>query len=381
MGIYNETFGTIVGRVRSDRKGCSEEQAKGWINDAVREVLGRRAYWPALKTEGILSLAAQVTDGTVSVATNSRIVTGSGTGWPVSDVVNTTIAAGVPVAGYQLIKPASMQGICDGQLLLIDAAGTPEVVGVIESQPNAFWAECRYTHSASCTVQASSLAGRHFRVGSSYPRFMVIAVSSATQLYIESPWGGPALSGVTYQILQCYVPILPHIRRLDSALDQQQGTALETQRYTKSKVDRDDPQRTDQGDPCAIFPTRPNCAGIMQFEVWPAPVTARQISWTAYKDWPRMENINDRFPWFLNPTMFYHYAMASALSVRLAKEDFGHSLNASVWHKGRGDELYLTAMNEAEELDVQELTTNEDRLQRTAFYYQSHEPGFNGPPE
>jgi hypothetical protein len=60
------------------------------------------------------------------------------------------------------------------------------------------------TVTGSGTAWDASMVNRQFRIGNSTPIYTITAVTSATSLELQFPWGGATQGGVTYSIYQCY---------------------------------------------------------------------------------------------------------------------------------------------------------------------------------
>jgi len=51
----------------------------------------------------------------------------------------------------------------------------------------------------------------------------------------------------------------------------------------------------------------------------------KQLPFIFTKQWPELVEDTDRPPWFINPTLFYHGALADALRYRAGKDDPFHN--------------------------------------------------------
>jgi hypothetical protein len=132
---FSDDLFKLRGRVISARPNVQPDFVNNALNDRLRQILDHRTFWADLMKFGILPFPDPYTTGTISVAAADATVTGSGTAWPVSDVVNTTIAAGVPEFGYAEVTPVSMAGITPQSILYVDAAGTPDSLGQLHDHP------------------------------------------------------------------------------------------------------------------------------------------------------------------------------------------------------------------------------------------------------
>lgn len=321
--LHNENLYTMIGRVQDIRPAYGEERYRTAINDAIRQVINKRNYWSDLRKSGIIAVPDQVKDGTISTVSGQDVVIGTATNWPILDVVNTTLATPVDGAGFDRVALASTIGVTQDSVLLFDA-GTPsqEAVAVQRITGATIVARFKFSHAIGCTVTQSSLVGRQFRTGYNYPIFSVTGVVDGQTLLIDNPWGGPNLTNVAYYILKMYFTIDPQLRQLITVVDQRQGIPLMTNK-TQQELNWGDPQRTDNSDPQWFVSLSPNASGSMLYEIWPAPVSARQIAYLATLQWPALEDPEDVPPPFLEPTLFTDMAAARALNTRLsAKDDF-----------------------------------------------------------
>lgn len=374
MPQSNETLFTIRGRVREFRRGVNEAQVDAWINDRLNQACDYRTYWSSMLVRGTLSIPAAYTTGTVSVATGSSIVTGVGTAWPVSDIFNGTIPAGIVELGYQDFTPNTIVGITQDSILYVDAAGTPEAVAVVQTVNNiSFSGQFTLFHNSACTATQSSLVNRQFRVTTGSPIFTILAVIDATTLLLDQPWGGPPLTAQPYQIYKMYYTLVPNIQEEFYVLDQQQGLPLRLHTPART-VNMWDPQRLNSGPPTNIVDGQPSANGIMQYEIWPPQITAYQLQFGVYQYWPRMANDTDRPPWFINPTIFYWGALADALRYKAGTQDPYHNPKLADSYEQRFMTGLLQASNADESKVLRELTMNQSLLYPGgANFDQSHD--------
>lgn len=320
MAANSETMFTMQGAVRQVKPNVTPEYAKHSLNARIRQIIDMRPYWADLGETRIISCPDSYTTGTVSVTPGSAVVTGSGTGWDISSVVSTTIPDGVQSTGYTRVFPASMAGIAADSLLYVDATGVPEVVSVVELRENYFIAEFQYLHNSGCTVTQSTLAGRQLRISNS-PVFTVAAVHSATEIELDNQWGAAAESGSTYQIFKCFYDLGSDVRMIHDVMDPVAGRPI-ARNISQDQLNLRDPQRSlGGGDPLALVDYRASSNGSMLYELWPPPSTARQISVLLSKQWPKMENRDDRPPPFINPQVIIDGATADALRQKVGMED------------------------------------------------------------
>ncbi len=132
-----ENFRQMVDNVLQDFPHYQASLCRRRINDHLRNVIARRP-WSGLVKYDVLFVPAQFTTGTVDVTLNSATVTGTGTAWPVSDDISTTLSSATVETGIIDATPASLTGIQAGQYLLIDGGGaSQEAVFVISTDAEA----------------------------------------------------------------------------------------------------------------------------------------------------------------------------------------------------------------------------------------------------
>lgn len=380
MSQFNETLGSLSGRVSNFRPGASSVDIRDWINDRIRQALGYRTYWSDLIVSKVIGVPAQYNTGTVSVTTNSQIVTGTDTAWPVSDAVDTTIADPIYDIGYVEVQPASMDGITEDSLLYVDAGGTPEVVPVVEVKRQSFVGRFQYPHDAGCTITQSSLAGRQFRIDVSDPVFTVQCVVSPTQLELTEPWMGTDRTDVAYRILKMYLTIASDLKDVLSVKDESTGWPVRLH-VPVHEVDHRDPRRTfaNTGALLHLVDRGPNSQGNMQYELWPAPTTQRQFSVLYYRQWPDLVNEMDRPPWFINPAIFVYGAVADALRWKRDAKDPYHNPALAEEYERRFLQGLQNAANEDESKFQRAYSWRFSRtfMPAGADYWQAHDPHVN----
>jgi hypothetical protein len=322
MAQWGDKLFSMRGRVIQFRPGVSKDQVDGWINDRIRQAIDSRIFWSDLLQPGLIAVPDMYNTGTATTANGSGTVAGTLTAWPIDDKVNTTLAAAVDEIGYFPATPTSMTGITADTILLVDNGGSnQEVVPVIRVDTTQFIGKFSKYHDAGETITCSSLVGRQFRVSSSYPIFTVQAVTSATSLLLDNPWSSTGLTDVAYQIIGMYYTLATDIKDILTVVDTQYGGWPLRYHVSISELNWRDPQRTSFGPPQMLADLAPNACGNMQYELWPTQYAARQVWYLYRKQWPELVNDNDVPPWFINPMVFVHGAIADALRWRKGKED------------------------------------------------------------
>ena len=102
------------------------------------------------------------------------------------------------------------------------------------------------------TAWTSAMVGSQIRAGGlMYPYYTITGVISPTSLQIDVPWAGPDVSGVSYNILQCYYPAPADFGYFYMVVSIKDGYRLWLN-MTESDLAFLDPQRTNQGQTYAV---------------------------------------------------------------------------------------------------------------------------------
>ncbi len=331
--MAGETLFEMRGRVKELKVNASKESIEGAINRAIRlAVDGRR--WADLLRLGGIAVPAPYSTGTVSTTQGSRIVTGTGTSWPLADTVNTIFAAVSYDIGYTEMAPASMDGIQQGTFLLLDeGTGSQEIVTVSATTPASFFCQARYAHAVGASIWSSSFAGQQFRLQNTVST--VRAVYTPTSQELDMPWASIPVVDGTYRIYQGYVTVSPTARRLLDAWDPVAGQRLGVNK-TLDWLNRWDPQRTSSGNPQELVSLPPSMGGVMQWAVWPTPSAQRGIDVLYQDGWPKLVADNDISPPFMSSEIFIASAAADVLLTKVIaregrQDPFYDPTAASYW--------------------------------------------------
>ena len=296
------------------RPGLDISLAQSFLNERMRTVLDRRPYWSGTLKTTVISIPTSYVAGTAQFTTGSPQVIGTGTAWPVSDAVNTTINEQVTQPGYHWVTPASSTGITLDTVLYIDSGGTqPEVCPVIQILGGRVKLQFAYPHLGGVTATASSLNGLQLRQNSTNPVFTVLSVTSPTTLLLTVPWGDVSSTGNAYQIIKMYTPIADDIKQLLVCCDPVQQIWLEVN-VPQDRINLFDPNRTATDNPSQILNYGPNTNGSYLYEIYPPQSTQRQLYVMYSAQWPDMMLPDDMPPPFINPSIFIYGAMADAFS-------------------------------------------------------------------
>lgn len=317
---YTTTLKQAVGQILSHKPNLPPTIATQFINDAVRLIVDRKPNWSGLTKNTVLYLPDEYTTGSISFTQDSTTVTGTSTSWPITDVVNTTVVNPVYRQGLQTITPSSMTGIDVDTLLYVDATGNPEVVAVKSVTDQSFQADFRYAHNANFTLTCSSLAGLQLKTSINYPIYTVKAVVSTTSLIIDNAWKS-ANQASSYSIRRMYCTIDPSVKTLISVMDQAQGIPPLAFDKPIQWLNFTDPQRSATGYPRVLATKGPDANGNMQYEIWPASQTERQLR-VVFTEQPAMLlNDGDFLPFFLNPSVIIYFAIAMAWNTKISADD------------------------------------------------------------
>lgn len=96
------------------------------------------------------------------------------------------------------------------------------------------------------TTFTPDMAGRQFRATTVTPTYTIVQFVSATQLILDRPWAGTALTGSTYTIFDCYFTVPADFARFQSLLNPASNIRITTN-ITQIELDLWDRQRTRNG--------------------------------------------------------------------------------------------------------------------------------------
>ena len=317
---YNTTLKEMVGRVLGIKPNMPPSMAEGFINDCLRSIADRRVNWTGLVRHSTIYVPNMVTTGTIGLTQDSDSITVSGTTWPVSDVVNTTIPGVINRLGLQTVVPASMDGIDVDTLLYVDASGNPEVVAVKSITATSFTARFARYHNAGATATCSSYSGRQLKFGVTYPIYTVLAVTSTTSAKIDLKWFAASAS-LGYTLAKLYYTIDPAVKSLLSIVDTSQGIPPLSINKSVVWLNRMDPQRMATGYPQAFVNRMPNDNGNMIYEMWPTPQQARQLTAMWIEQPGYLSADDDLIPPFINPSMMLMYAASMCWGTKIGEAD------------------------------------------------------------
>jgi len=302
---------------------------------------------------GALAIPDQYNTGTAILTTNSPVVGGINTFWPVNDWVNTIAVEQVRTAGVMWVTPASLQNITLDTILYVDDGMNPEICPVLDILANRILLNFTLPHNANFTLWASTLNGRQFRMGSTNPVFSVMAVTSPSSLTLQTPWGARSLPSASYQILLMYTPFQPDLKELIDVTDPVQQIRLRT-KVQQYEVNQYDPNRMATDSPTSIVDLGPNPNGSMLYEIYPPQSVARQLYYIYIAQWPDMRLPTDMAPNFINPGVWIYGAMADAHRTFLGRppdyKDSAYSVDMASMYEQKFESAVIDAMNADEAL-------------------------------
>lgn len=305
----------MIGRLVRARPNLDRSLAQDLINDRIRTIIDRRPYWAGLACRGVLNIPPAYTTGGISLTVGSNVATGTGTGWPVSDRINATIAAGISRPGDQWFTPSDLTNFDTNTILYVDAAGTPEVVTIQQVRGTQALARFQAQHNAGCTITQSSLAYRQLLISTNNPYYTILAVTPSQQLILDNSWAYQNITNGGYQIILAYTILAPDIKELFFVIDPIQPLPLNLH-VPQKWLNANDPIRQNSNSPIWLADYIPNLSGNQQFEVYPPSLVAYQLYFAYYKQWQELVLPGDRPPYFLNPSVIIYGALADAFRMK-----------------------------------------------------------------
>jgi len=372
---YTDTLETMEGLV-ARVKPSPRDLIRGFLNMRMRTMINRRPYWIGGLKRKVIPIPVQYTTGQVTVTFNSRLMTGVDTNWPVKDVVNTTIPYGVPNPGAQFVTPASMTNIDGNSLLYVDGDGFPEAVPVRQINAEQFEANFLYPHDPNCTVWMSSLVHRQMRITNRNPIYNVIAVPTDSLIILDDIWGTTTQTGTGYQLVQMYITIATDVKQIFSCVDPLVGMRIAVNE-DQNKLNAIDPYRASVGPPQKLAFNYKNACNNMTYELYPVPVTQRQLTLMYYAEPPDLVALSDTPPPFLDSMVIVKGAMADVLRLKMSVDDENVNLAAASVYEQQFESGLLDLVTSDE--SKAEQMFNWDYLRGGygvggADFWQSHDP-------
>ena len=169
------------------------------------------------------------------------------------------------------------------------------------------------------TNWTTDLIGRQFRVGYNTPIYTITAVSSATSLTINLPWGW-STGSFGYFVAQYYYPLSGDIRYIYECLNLLLGYRMWTNLNVRT-LDSTDPWRSQQFSPYGLAQSPADQSGNYVVEMYPVPIINQSFPYIAFVTPPLMINDLDNPPPFIRGDIIAKYGVAQALVWRGPKKN------------------------------------------------------------
>lgn len=341
------------------------------INDTLRGLTARRP-WSGLVKYAILPVPAQVTLGTVDVTKDSNVVTGTGTTWPFTDTLNTTLSATTVQTGIIDATPVLMTNIIPGRYLTIDGGNSGEeavFVISIDATAGTFRANFTKVHNSGVTITAGSYAGRQFRINSNTPFVTAVGFTSATRMLIDIGWPYSTLAAQSYEITMVFASLGQNVKELLTMVNPDRQYQFRTNVQT-AELDAEDPRRAVSQMPYKLAFHGPDPGGAPLYEMWPRPTSVAAYPYYYVQAWTPMSEDNDILPNGIRSDIMVKIARAEA-----ARWPGHKKLDGGIYYDPRVAE---GLMREAD-TDVQYMKLEDDSTAIMQAIYQYRKWPYGGP--
>ncbi len=282
------------------------------INDNLRNVISKRV-WSGLTKQLILSVPAAFADGTIDAVTGSNVVIGTATGWPVDDLVSTTLSADVISAEVLDATPGSMAGVEPNTYMLIDGGGANEEgVYVYDTTATTFKASFTKTHLAGETITRSSLSNLQLKVGINSPFYTATGFSSPTRMILKDIIAQPSELGASYSLSLVYTNFAPDLKMLISVVNLERRYRIIIH-MPKDTIDYSDPHRTLTQTTYMVVSHEVDPAGSQLYELYPRPVSEQAIPFFYHFQFPPLVDDGDILPNGIRSDVLVRLTTADAL--------------------------------------------------------------------
>lgn len=166
----------------------------------------------------------------------------------------------------------------------------------------------------SGTAFTPSMVGQALRVGYNNPVYNIIAVTDATHLTLELPWGSPSFSAVGYFITQYYYSI-PNIKFIFDCINLQLQRRMWTN-LNQATLNARDPSRQQIMYSWGLASMPPDPSGNFQFELYPASMIQQAFPYLAYVQPPNLVNDFDVLPAYLRSDIVVAHGISDCLLYR-----------------------------------------------------------------
>jgi hypothetical protein len=306
----------MVGEILSWNPDFPPWMAIQSVNNWMRKLIDRRT-WAGLLVQSQIIVPDQYSTGTVTVTQGSATVTGAGTSWPISDLVNTTVAVAITETAILIdVTPTSMAGIGLGDWLTLGAnTASEEQVLVVSLTTDTFRTICSKTHIVGVAITKSSLVRRQFRVSETVPWYSVKGVSTSTSLVLDDVFGGPTTVASNYSIFQGYVTFGNDCKFVMEVANLNRRYRLSLH-MPQAAIMAYDPQRAATESTYTLLDLTPDEIGRPRYEWYPRPTSAQVFACLYYRQVPNLEDDEDTPPPFIASDVLVSAAIADALRYR-----------------------------------------------------------------
>ena len=199
------------------------------------------------------------------------------------------------------------------------------------------------------TAFTTDMVGRSLRVGYNNPIYNIIAVTDATHLTLELPWGGPSYSSVGYFIAQYYYSI-PNIKFIFDAINLQLQRRMWTN-LTQATLNARDPSRIQIMYSWGIAAMPPDPNGNYQVELYPAAMIQQAIPYLAYVQPPNLVDDSNVLPAYIRADVVIASAISECLLYRQKENTYYDSATAIAISRTKATEFEreLLSMEQADE--------------------------------
>lgn len=377
MPVYQWPFERLIASVSKRRPAADRNVIADTLNEKMRQILDARNEWNGLIEPVTVAFPAAYTTGTVNFAVGSNTVQGTGTIWPVNDVVNTVLVETIPGPGQYWVTPASMTGITRNSILYVDAGGpNPEILPVQDILGPRIQMTFQQAHAAASTATQSSFAQLQFRLaGYSSPIYTILAVTDPQTLVVDQICGQP-ITGGGYTVQLLYITLDPRTKDILTCYDPFQMLPLRLE-MSQAELNTIDPDRTAINSPIVISPRSPNLNGLMTWEPWPGIYLSYQLIFQIRLRWPDMRAKYDYPPPFMNPNALIYGALADLCSMNLGRppewKDPGYSMEAAMRWDAKFNEAFQAMLEADEQIKSSMFTYDQSTWSMGSNYNVSHD--------
>lgn len=189
------------------------------------------------------------------------------------------------------------------------------------------------------------MVGWQFRVGFATPLFTIQAVTSATQIELDLPWGAATQANTSYQIFNNFVSFGTNIKRILSCVNQRQGYRLMLN-IPQEVLNIYDTWRTTTGWTFLVANYSPDANGNPLFELYPAPTFQQSFPFLAYTQPIDLTADTDYPAASIRGDVILYGAIPQALTFRGKNNKYYDPQTAQVYQKMHDIELMKMQRND-----------------------------------